>query len=214
MTYVSPHIQPAHMFAHGSIVDLTEHVSGIYAITGERGVYVGQSVDIAERIRQHTVALRTGRHHSVDLQTYFDHYTAIPLYAVVLEKVATGAALVERENYWLTHFDSVLLNSRRSGNRVTDDTRQRLSASRKGMYFSDKHRANISAAHARRDRTSYANSGVKLQYVLSNGLTFTSTADFADYCGCTMARIRQMARQGMSPDAMVERKRTRTRQGK
>lgn len=49
-----------------------ERLSGIYIIRAESGAYIGQSVDIYRRLREHLEDLRLGKHHCQRLQAAYD----------------------------------------------------------------------------------------------------------------------------------------------
>lgn len=75
---------------------------GIYAIrsaaTGR--VYVGQSVHLAERKRQHFNTLSKNKHYNSQLQRIYNKYGAADLAHEILER-CPAEALTEREQFWI-----------------------------------------------------------------------------------------------------------------
>lgn len=78
--------------------------TGVYMIRNRinKKVYVGSSVQIAERWRQHRRSLKAGRHHSPALQNAWNVYGAEAFEFFVIA-YCTPDKLRREEQFWLTH---------------------------------------------------------------------------------------------------------------
>ena len=87
--------------------------SGIYLITDtfHNRVYVGQSVNVAQRLSQHKTMLRTGRHKNVYLQRSYNKCGGEGFEFTILERCPIKM-LDERETAWIALYQS---NVRRRG---------------------------------------------------------------------------------------------------
>lgn len=81
---------------------------GIYLITnlatGQK--YVGSSTNIVNKIRQHTTALRHGRHSNWALQNDWVRDGGEAFETRILEEVEDPGKLPEREQYWINYYQS------------------------------------------------------------------------------------------------------------
>lgn len=83
---------------------------GIYSITnalnGAR--YVGSSVEIEKRWKQHKIQLVSDSHHSVKLQKAWNKYGRNAFKWEIIEVIddPTNSTLTEREQYWIDKYDS------------------------------------------------------------------------------------------------------------
>lgn len=84
--------------------------SGIYKITNSVNgkVYIGSTVDLKRRKRVHFRDLRVGQHYNTHLQRAYNKYGASNFHWDVLEYINTNPALVKREEYWITIYNSLL----------------------------------------------------------------------------------------------------------
>lgn len=84
--------------------------SGIYAIVnikdGENTTYVGQSVNLAERMQTHRRMLNHGTHSCKHLQHAWNVYGEHSFQFIVLETVLQRTSLTEREQWWLDNIKS------------------------------------------------------------------------------------------------------------
>lgn len=128
--------------------------SGIYAIKNtENGkVYVGQSVNVAKRLRDHLCNLASGSHRNAHLQAAWVKYGADSFETQVVEACAIEV-LDARERAWIAYFkctDPAYGYNRESGGNaqkaVSEATRAKMSAAHKGRVASPETRAKMSAA--------------------------------------------------------------------
>jgi group I intron endonuclease len=166
-------------------------MTGIYAIintiNGKR--YVGQAVNIKNRINGHLKRLRAGKHHCAHLQSAFQKYGQESFTYSTLEECPVEA-LTEREQYWMDYYrDKGIYNTapaagsnlgikfnaearakmaaKLTGRPVSAESRLKMSESRMGWKPSDETRAKMSAAKRNmsdetKARMSAAHKGVKL----------------------------------------------------
>lgn len=81
--------------------------SGIYIIThlASGMVYIGSSVDVTKRLKEHKRDLKAKRHHSPRLQNFFSKYGMDAFTFVLLEEVEIDS-LLNREQHWMDHYES------------------------------------------------------------------------------------------------------------
>jgi len=81
---------------------------GIYEICnlhdGKATAYVGSSVDIERRWREHRRLLCGGEHYNPRLQHAWDKYGEAAFEWRVIEEAQAGACLLEREQHWLDRY--------------------------------------------------------------------------------------------------------------
>jgi group I intron endonuclease len=133
---------------------MTVAVSGIYAIrnTLDQKIYIGQSVSIWQRKKQHFHELRKGKHHCRHLQKAFDKYGEAAFEFVQVE-CCNAAALTEREQFWMDFYgrrgtyNSAPAAGSSLGHKHTEDAKRRMSeAQRKRPPPSAETRARRSAS--------------------------------------------------------------------
>ena len=81
--------------------------SGIYIIKNAKTkkVYVGSSINITNRVRNHIKDLNKGIHHSMKLQRSFNkHGLQVFVYGVI--ELCDKNLLPLREKYWIDYYDS------------------------------------------------------------------------------------------------------------
>ena len=131
--------------------------SGIYQIlcipTGK--VYIGSAINIRKRWQDHASGLRAQRHHSRYLQRAWNKYGETAFEFTIIEHVS-AAFLIEREQHWLdtlqsykrnNGFNSYSIAGSPLGYTMSDESRQRISESHRGLKmpeFSIEHRSRLS----------------------------------------------------------------------
>lgn len=78
-------------------------ISGIYLIKNlvNEKIYVGSSVNLFNRYKEHFRLLKKGTHHNYYLQQSWNKYGDGSFYFDVLEVVTDKNRLIEREQYWM-----------------------------------------------------------------------------------------------------------------
>ena len=117
---------------------------GIYQITNLRSgkIYIGQSLDVLARLRQHKYELRHNLHLNRYLQSAWNKYGESNFVFSVLEEVSEEK-LTEREKYWVDFYGGYesdrLYNLREPGpsGRLSDGTRKKISDGIKKLWASD-----------------------------------------------------------------------------
>lgn len=122
--------------------------TGVYGIrhTESGRYYVGSSVDIDRRFRQHTKLLLKGVHPSGKLQREFDVCGGI--HAFTLTLLETTDDLAAREEFWIERLSAARrgYNSRTQGLRPTAEQLEKLrsGARRAALNRTPEHRENLS----------------------------------------------------------------------
>ena len=131
--------------------------SGIYMITclANHRIYIGSTVNIANRWQQHCGSFKRGDHQNQHLQRAWQKYGAENFHIEVIELV-DRTMLIEREQYYLDLLKpfypkgfNIAMSARMPGlGRVpSDETRAKIGAAHKGRKHTPEARAKLSAAH-------------------------------------------------------------------
>lgn len=134
---------------------------GVYLIrnTINGKVYVGSSIDIADRKIHHFSDARCNRHANSYFQNAFNKYGESNFEFMVLEET-TMNTLIAREQYWMDYYDAC---NRKRGYNISPiadhpspwihkkhhskETIRKMSLAKKGKVFSKEHRKNLSLSH-------------------------------------------------------------------
>ena len=123
---------------------------GIYLILNNKNGkgYVGQSINIEKRFKQHKRELNNNYHNNSHLQKAWNKYGKSSFVFLILEKTFKNM-LNNAEIFWIN-----FLETYNSGYNLTrggednpmnyDEHRKKISISNKGRIFTDKHKRNIS----------------------------------------------------------------------
>jgi group I intron endonuclease len=128
---------------------IPRHICGVYCITSlDTGKqYVGCSVDLKARLRQHRYDCTKNPETLPKLYNEMSSY-GFERFKVELLEECLREDLFLREQYWLdvpgTEYNGY--NQLKTNFRHTDETKQRFSWLRKGRVFSDEHRQKLSQA--------------------------------------------------------------------
>ena len=114
-------------------------VCGVYAIrhTPSGRMYVGSSVNVAARQRQHFSDLRHGRHPNIYLQRSFKKHGEKEFEWVLLETMQSDESLKNKEEKWIKDLETL---STQKGYNIASDT----TAPRRGMKVSEQTRKRMS----------------------------------------------------------------------
>jgi len=84
---------------------IREKICGIYCIENlaNSKKYIGSSIDIYRRWRQHTYNLKQNKHHSIHLQRAFNYYGEYNFKFYIVLK-CDNKQLIEKEQYWMDIF--------------------------------------------------------------------------------------------------------------
>lgn len=137
-------------------------VGGIYSITNTISgrKYVGSSVNIKQRWVTHRRSLINGRHENSRLQAAFKKYGIEAFVFAVIEVVPDLSTMLEREQYWLDElavakhgYNISPTAGNRTGVKMSDESRAKMSSKAKGRIITPEHRAKLSAAMKGYQRT-------------------------------------------------------------
>lgn len=130
--------------------------SGIYQILNmETGkCYVGSSVNIEKRIQRHKILLSGNKHINKKLQYSWNKHGSESFVFNVLEIVQpTKELLIQREQYWIDHFESftngynlVPRAGTTLGHKLSEETKKRLSEVHKGKKLSEEAKKKLRIA--------------------------------------------------------------------
>ncbi len=112
--------------------------------------YVGSSVDVQKRWREHHNALRAGEHRNPHLQAAWDKYGKDAFYLMLLEAVADPQflALVEQRHLGILdpEYNIATVAGSTLGVRPSDEARRRMSEARRGKSLTEEIRCKMSVA--------------------------------------------------------------------
>lgn len=111
--------------------------SGIYTIlnTSTNSIYIGQSIDVIQRIRKHKAALRANRHDSPSLQENWNKHGESVFVFNFVERVENKSKLLEREEFWTRFYKeqtSFNVFNICIGKKPSEELRKHLSEIKKG----------------------------------------------------------------------------------
>lgn len=126
-------------------------MKGIYQITNLRSgkMYVGQSIDIEKRFKDHIYELEHNIHSNRYLQSSWNKYGKSNFVFSMLEKVQEEDNLTSRERYWVDYYggyeSDVLYNLREPGptGRLSREALDRLSESQKKLRENPEYSAKL-----------------------------------------------------------------------
>ena len=129
---------------------------GIYAFTSKVNgfCYVGQSINLAKRKREHLKDLRNGKHHAIYLQRHCKAHGLDCLDYKVLELCGPDM-LTAREQFWMMEFEatgsfnSIPASDSAKGFSPTAETRLKISIAGKGKKRSAETRALMKITNSR-----------------------------------------------------------------
>lgn len=139
---------------------MKEKISGIYRIvnTVTQTVYIGSSVDIHNRWKQHLYVLRKNAHHSKYLQNAWNKYGQDSFLMEIVEKVEPDkSSLLEKEQYYIDvlkpGYNGCPKAGSRLGSKQSDETRQKISQGNTGKVVSDETKEKIRRTNTGKKRS-------------------------------------------------------------
>lgn len=155
---VRKHPEARQNLVGGSAMSSIPKSPGVYIITNtvDGKVYIGSSLDMRKRCEDHVSQLRRGVHHNRRLQNAWNKHSGDVFVFDVLEVVKTRdrSATIPAEQKWLDFFQvgreacyNFLLLASSPGSQVTkDETRRRISESKRGKRLTPEHKAKLRRA--------------------------------------------------------------------
>lgn len=130
---------------------------GIYKITNitNNKSYIGSSVNIKSRWRQHKSCLRKGTHHCIGLQRAWNKYGENNFEFSILEIVEDKTLILHRETFYINQFksangrdgyNSLPIAGSPLGTKPSDATRQKMSESQRKIPYEDRLKYCVSFA--------------------------------------------------------------------
>ncbi len=128
-------------------VDITS--CGIYCITNKNNnkKYIGQSIRIENRWKEHIGNLKNNKHHNDHLQNSWNTYGASGFSFEIIE-VCTKPELDDREDYWIKFYNSTnrekgynIREAGSNGKYTRESSRIKMSNSQKGKWVGEKNSA-------------------------------------------------------------------------
>jgi group I intron endonuclease len=158
---------PARAYAPG----IAEPPAGVYRIRNLNNdkTYIGSSINVERRFREHRYELTAERHINIKLQRAWKKHGEGAFHFEVIERIADPSLLMPREQHWLDQespfYNICKFAHSRLGVKASDETRARISAAK--MNPSQETRDRIAAANRARGpevraRMSEAHKGKKL----------------------------------------------------
>lgn len=127
-------------------------ISGIYKIESsikDKRVYVGSSINLQRRWRDHLKLLRNNKHHSIKLQRHYNKYGESDLQFVVLE-VCIYEFLLIREQYYIDlynpYFNILKIAGSQLGFKHSKKSKEKQRLAKIGKPLSKEHVDNIKKA--------------------------------------------------------------------
>jgi group I intron endonuclease len=124
-------------------------VPGIYMIMNvvQNKVYIGQSSNVAYRMRKHKEMLKGNRHYNVGLQEHWNRFTQEAFVFNILERIDDKSKLNEREEFWTKFYQtntSCQVYNISIGRKLAESTKLKLREANLGdknpKYWLGKHR--------------------------------------------------------------------------
>lgn len=169
-------------------------ICGIYRIKNliDGKVYIGQSIDIERRRRNHFVSLRSGDHKNVFLQRAYKKYGEENFNLCIMEETCQDMLDV-RECAWIKYYKSDqsvsgynletggnLNHHHTKGRIVSNETRQKLALANTGKHHSKETRIKLSLA--RRKRVTSQETRLKMSKSLSGKKHYNYGKHLSEEC--------------------------------
>ena len=194
---------------------------GIYRITINNKVYIGQSVNIYKRKTYHESYIKRNKHANAYMQRAFNKYNDFKF--EVIEECSIEE-LDERECYWIDYYDCLngefgynlqsgghfnkrlseeskkKLSESHKGKKLSEETKKRMGKSRKGIKRNEETKNKISEAQKGEKSYMFGKSGVLnpmskkiLQYDL-NGNFINEFGSLHEAFRCTGVKVPNISR--------------------
>jgi len=131
--------------------------SGIYIIQNKitNKIYVGSSVNLKSRRKEHFNSLKKNEHHNIHLQRVYNKYKRIFRFKII-EEVKNKNNLIKREQFWIDHYDSCKngynicpIAGSSLGIKHTEKAKRRMALAQKGRKHTDsaKRKMSLNGGH-------------------------------------------------------------------
>lgn len=125
--------------------------SGIYKIENSinGNCYVGSSIDLIRRMKQHAFSLSKGNHANSHLQNSYNKYGREHFTFIIIEELETPnkEQLLDREQFWIDNlkpeYNILLVAGSSLGFNHSEEVKQKISNSTKGIKKSKEHALHI-----------------------------------------------------------------------
>jgi len=129
-----------------------EIISGVYEIrnivNGHR--YIGSSVNIYKRWREHEKSLLNNKHHSIYLQRAYNLYGKESMSFSIIEECCSDN-LIKIEQFYMDtshpEYNIYPIAGSSLGVKQSDETKRKVSAAGKGRVFTEEHKQKISLSN-------------------------------------------------------------------
>lgn len=135
------------------------HKSGVYAIINQRTqhFYVGSSVDLLKRKREHFRTLKADEHRNLYLQRAYNHYGVSNFIFCIIEYVSDKADLTTREQHYIDNlrpeYNFVPTAGSNLGMKHSSETKEKLRTANLGKKHTEESKAKRSAVHKGRKKS-------------------------------------------------------------
>lgn len=154
---------------------MLSRLTGIYHIKNiiNNKIYIGSAADFYERWHSHNHYLNSGNHHNVHLQRAFEKYGRENFIFEIIEIVEDKSKLIEREQYYIDTLKPeynirkdatsnlgikfsiehrAKLSAWQIGNKLSKETKYKISKTLSGRIISEEIRIRMGAAHRKLDK--------------------------------------------------------------
>lgn len=173
---------------------IKEIISGIYKIENKinHKVYIGESIDIKRRWKQHVKDLKGNYHRNSHLQHSWNKHGEDSFQFEIIEKCDKDV-LAEREMYWIEYFDSTNSDKGYNLTKGGDGTC--------GVLFTEERNRKISRTLSGRKRPEMSGSNAptaRSVYCLNDDKYFSTIKEASEYYNCSATSIVRSCRKGVT----------------
>lgn len=142
---------------------------GIYKITNIRNghCYIGSSISVEERVKEHFNDLKLQKHHSRYFQRAYNKYGQQSFVLDILELVTENSQLEVREQYWLDllkpEYNIRIFATNNNGIKRTDEFKEKVRNNLLGRKHSEETKAKISRAVSGSNNDNYGTTASREQ---------------------------------------------------
>lgn len=152
-------------------VSMNVSISGVYAIVNRvnGNKYIGSSKDVAHRFKTHVILLNNKKHHSNHLQHAWNYYGSVNFDFVVIEECEV-CVLIEREQFYIDTqnpmYNVCAMAGTRKNTKHSEETKQKLRNANIGKKASDETKMKMS--ESRKGKASYKRTVETIQKMVNS----------------------------------------------